>query len=66
MSMATMRGKMEVATETTKSSPLAREAWQALFEVFARYRPTMLAVQAEYGLKPPMVAAPIRVTAGSS
>src|SRR3954469_25823498 len=57
MSMATMRGKMEAATRTTKRPSLAREAWQALFEGFARYRPHMLAVQAEYGLKPPMVFA---------
>jgi DNA-binding MarR family transcriptional regulator len=48
---------MEAAAETIKSSPLAREAWQAMFEVFGRYRPRMVAVQAEYGLKPPMVFA---------
>jgi DNA-binding MarR family transcriptional regulator len=57
MSTVTMRGKMEAATKPTESSALAREAWQALFEVFARYRPRMLAVQSEYGLKPPMVFA---------
>ena len=48
---------MEATTKPEKSSAVAREAWQALFEVFGRYRPRMLAVQSEYGLKPPMVFA---------
>jgi DNA-binding MarR family transcriptional regulator len=48
---------MEAATQTGKATPLARDAWQAFFELFARYRPRMLSIQGEYGLKPPMVFA---------
>ncbi len=43
---------------TTAPSPAAaHEAWGAVYELFSRYRPVMLAMQAEYGLKPPMVFA---------
>ena len=48
---------MEAATEKRTDAPLAREAWQAFFELFGRYRPRMLSIQGEYGLKPPMVFA---------
>lgn len=48
---------MGSATHTRTASPLAREAWQAFLELFARYRPQMLSIQGEYGLKPPMVFA---------
>jgi DNA-binding MarR family transcriptional regulator len=33
----------------------AGEAWELMFALFARYRPYMLSVHAEYGLKPPFV-----------
>jgi DNA-binding MarR family transcriptional regulator len=43
---------------TTKPrKTVAREAWQLFFELFSRYRPQWLAIQAEYGLRPPMVLA---------
>jgi DNA-binding MarR family transcriptional regulator len=48
---------MEAATETTGRPSLAGEAWQLFFALFGRYRPRMLAIQSEYGLKPPMVFA---------
>lgn len=35
----------------------AREAWELIFELFGRYKPTMIAIQEEYGLRPPMVFA---------
>jgi MarR family transcriptional regulator, organic hydroperoxide resistance regulator len=44
-------------TETPKSTRAAYEAWSAIFELFGRYKPTMLAIQGEYGLRPPMVFA---------
>ena len=44
-------------TTTPKRSPAAYEAWSAIFELFGRYKPTMLAIQGEYGLRPPMVFA---------
>ena len=50
---------MEAATPskaTARKTP-AREAWAAIFELFGRYKPTMLAIQGEYGLRPPMVFA---------
>ena len=50
---------MEAATPSkapARKTP-AREAWAAIFELFGRYKPTMLAIQGEYGLRPPMVFA---------
>ncbi len=44
-----------MATTKSKSSTPAHQAWQAVYELFARYRPVMLAVQGEYGLRPPLV-----------
>ena len=48
---------MEAATETKGQVGLAAEAWQLFLALFGRYRPRMLSVQGEYGLKPPMVFA---------
>jgi DNA-binding MarR family transcriptional regulator len=48
---------MEATTETKRRPGLAEEAWRLFFAMFGRYRPRMLAVQGEYGLKPPMVFA---------
>ena len=45
----------DMATTKPKSSTPAHEAWHAVYELFARYRPVMLAVQGEYGLRPPLV-----------
>jgi MarR family transcriptional regulator, organic hydroperoxide resistance regulator len=45
------------ATPRAKRTPPADEAWAAVYELFARYRPVMVAVQGEYGLRPPMVFA---------
>ncbi len=44
-------------TTPRKRIPAAYEAWSAIFELFGRYKPTMLAIQGEYGLKPPLVFA---------
>jgi len=44
-----------MATIKPKSATPAHEAWQAVYELFARYRPVMLAVQGKYGLRPPLV-----------
>ena len=49
---------MEAATPTSpKRVPPSYQAWAAIFELFGRYKPTMLAIQGEYGLRPPMVFA---------
>src|SRR6476661_5121229 len=52
---------MKSATKAPSSNPsgrsAAREAWELIFELFSRYKPTMLAIQDEYGLRPPMVFA---------
>jgi DNA-binding MarR family transcriptional regulator len=52
---------MKSATKAPTSKPsgrsAAREAWELIFELFSRYKPTMLAIQDEYGLRPPMVFA---------
>ena len=48
---------MQMATSAPKRPAAAHEAWAAVYELFARYRPVMLAVQGEYGLRPPMVFA---------
>jgi len=44
-----------MATTKPRASTPAHDAWQAVYELFARYRPVMLAVQGEYGLRPPLV-----------
>ena len=43
--------------QKSESDAPAYEVWSAIFELFARYKPTMLAIQGEYGLRPPMVFA---------
>ena len=48
--------KSATAQPRSKSSA-AHEAWARVFELFSRYKPTMLAIQEEYGLRPPMVFA---------
>jgi DNA-binding MarR family transcriptional regulator len=48
------RVETKVAAKGTRPS---YEAWSAIFELFGRYKPTMLAIQGEYGLRPPMVFA---------
>jgi len=40
-----------------RRTPPSYEVWSAIFELFGRYKPTMLAIQGEYGLRPPMVFA---------
>lgn len=42
---------------STRANKVTREAWQLFLELFGRYRPHMLAIQGEYGLKPPMLFA---------
>jgi DNA-binding MarR family transcriptional regulator len=44
-------------TQAARRTPPAYEAWSAIFELFGRYKHTMLAIQGEYGLRPPMVFA---------
>jgi len=53
---------MEAATSAPGSKrasagkpDLGGEAWRLLLELFGRNRPQMLEIQAEYGLKPPLV-----------
>ena len=40
-----------------RRTPPSYEVWGAIFELFGRYKPTMMAIQGEYGLRPPMVFA---------
>ena len=51
------RNMATTETTTTPSAAAAYEAWSAIYELFGRYQPTMLAMQGEYGLRPPMVFA---------
>ena len=44
-----------MTTLSEMATKSAADAWQLMFELFTRYRPRMLAIQAEYGLKPPFV-----------
>lgn len=46
-----------MATTGQRSSAHAKEAWEAVYALFTRYRPVMVEVQGEYGLRPPMVFA---------
>lgn len=46
-----------VAPARQKRAPPSYDAWEAIFELFGRYKPTMLVIQGEYGLRPPMVFA---------
>ena len=52
----TRAGESTTTTGDRRETPV-REAWALFLELFSRYRPRMLAIQGEYGLKPPMVFA---------